>query len=84
VTNPEPQQDWSIPEGKTFLEFFGKKSTVEQGAWPRLADPRFDEPKSMCIRYQVKGKCTNRCTLAHLPKSKMSAKIETAITARIS
>jgi hypothetical protein len=82
VTNPEPQQDWSVPEGKTFLEFFGKKSTIDQGAWPRLVDPRFDEPKSMCVRYQVKGKCTHRCTLAHVPKSKMSAKIETAITAK--
>ncbi len=36
----------------------------------------------MCIRYQVKGACTTRCTLAHVVKSKLSEKDDATITER--
>jgi hypothetical protein len=79
--NPEPQQAWSIPEGKAFNDFFTIGGINEKG-WPRLADPRFDSDRSMCLRFQVKGECTTACTLAHTPRNKMSNKQETDIAAR--
>jgi hypothetical protein len=83
VTNKEPQQDWSIPEGKSFGKYFTTTGTGENDLmWPKMADERHEVEKRMCIRFQVKGHCTDKCALAHTVKSKMSNKQETEITAR--
>ena len=81
VTNDEPQQSWSIPEGKAYLSYFKPGGPNDTG-WPKLEDPRWESDRRMCIRFQVKGQCTGACTLAHTPKSKMSNKQETEIAAR--
>ena len=81
VSNPEPQQAWSIPSGKRYLDFFAMGSIHETG-WPKVQDTRFERPRSLCIRYQVKGTCTEGCSLAHLTKSQMTNKQETDVTAK--
>jgi len=81
VTNAEPQQAWSVPEGKKYNDFFAEGGSNEYG-WPKLVDARFEVPRKMCIQFQVKGACTEECTLAHVTRSKMSNKQETEVSAR--
>ena len=81
VTNKEPQQAWSIPEGKAFADCFAGAQGNDSG-WPKLTDVRFDTKRNMCPRFQVKGACTKDCTLAHTVKSKMSASQEAEISTR--
>jgi hypothetical protein len=81
VTNKEPQQAWSIPQGKSFLDFFNGTQGNGVG-WPKLTDAWFESTRNMCIRFQVKGSCTQRCTLAHTVKSKMSGTQETKASAK--
>jgi hypothetical protein len=63
------------------MDFFAPGG-ANKGGWPKLYDARYDRERSMCIRYQVKGACTTRCTLAHGIKSKLSAKDDATITER--
>ena len=81
VKNPETQKAWLIPEGKTYFEIFEKGGANESG-WPKFMDKRHETERSLCLRYQVKGKCTTKCTLAHVAKSTMSETKETTIAAR--
>ena len=81
VSNAEPQQAWLVPYGKRYLDFFAMGSVNKTG-WPKVNDPRFDKPRSMCIQFQVKGTRTEGCSLAHITKSKMSNKQETDVTAK--
>jgi hypothetical protein len=81
LTNSEPQQAWSIPEGKAYKDHCQQGGANELG-WPKLKDARFESDRSMCMRFQVKGECTKRCTLAHITKSKMTAKQDADGTAR--
>ena len=81
VDNPEPHKAWQLPEGKTYVEIFDKGGPNDTG-WPRMSDPRHEGDRSMCLRYQVKGACTTRCSLAHVVKSKLSTKNESTIDAR--
>jgi hypothetical protein len=83
VTNKEPQQAWSIPEGKAYDDFFKTEGGgVNDLNWPKMADARHDWDKRMCVRFQVKGKCTSQCSLAHTLKSKMSSQQGKAVTDR--
>jgi hypothetical protein len=81
VTNKAPQQAWSIPQGKSFLDFFNGTQGNDVG-WPKLTDGRFESTRNMRIRFQVKGSCTQGCTLAHTVKSKMSGAQETQASAK--
>jgi hypothetical protein len=81
VTNKEPQQAWSVPEGKSFASYFEGPQGNEHG-WPKVNDKRFDSARCMCVRFQVKGSCTEGCTLAHIVKSKMSEEQATKVTAK--
>ena len=81
TNNKEPQPAWSIPEGKKYLDFFTTGGENEAG-WPKLYDARADRTRGMCIRYQAKGVCTTKCTLAHVVKSKLSEKDATIISDR--
>jgi hypothetical protein len=81
VVNKEPQHAWSIPEGKTYQDFFSENSPHKMG-WPKLVDPRAEGPRQMCVSFQVKGHCTKKCTRAHVSRSKLSSKQETDITSR--
>ncbi len=84
VTNTEPQQAWSIPEGKTYDEYFSTNGGggVNDQNWPKMTDDRHDSDRRMCIRFHVKGECTNQCTLAHTLKSKMSSRQRTTVAER--
>jgi hypothetical protein len=83
VTNKEPQQAWSIPEGKTYDNYFNNDGEgVNDQNWPKMADDRHDYARRMCVRFQVKGQCTSQCTLAHTLKSKMSNKQRTTVSER--
>jgi hypothetical protein len=80
VTNKEPQQARSIPQGKSFLDFFNGTQGNGVG-WPKLTDARFKLTRNMCVRFQVKGSCTQSCTFAHTVKSKMSGAQEAEASA---
>jgi hypothetical protein len=82
VINPERQQEWEIPAGKLYTDFFPKGAPSQTG-WPKQIDPRYDTPRGMCLRFQVKGKCTAKCSMAHVVRSAMTAKDETEVAARI-
>ena len=56
--------------------------SVNKIGLPKVTDPRFDKPRAMCIRFQVKRTCIEGCSLAHIIKSKMSNKQDTAIMAK--
>ena len=56
--------------------------SVNETGWPKVTGPRFDKLRTMYIRFQVKGTCTEGCSLVHIAKSKMSNKQETNITAK--
>ena len=67
---------------KRYLDFFAMGSPHETG-WPKVQNPRFKKPRSLsCIRFQVKGSCTEGCRLAYITKSKMTNKQETDVTAK--
>jgi hypothetical protein len=70
--NKEPQQAWSIPEGKSYLDFFGDDSPNHYG-WPKLVDQRAEGPRTMCAKFQVKGQYKTGCKLAHVVRSKLSS-----------
>jgi hypothetical protein len=81
VTNKEPQQAWSVPRGKKFIDFFNGSQGNDMG-WPKMADARFESTRNMCVRFQVKGSCTKGCTLAHTIKSKMSDAQESEVSTK--
>ena len=81
VTSAEPQQAWSAPEGKKCNDFFAEGGSNEHG-WPKLVDARFEVPRKMCVQFQVKGACTEECTLTHITRSRMTNKQETEVSAR--
>ena len=63
-----------LPKGKGYTDFF-KKGSPNVRKFPKLSHHRTGKPGAMCISYQVLGKCQRKmkCSLAHTPKSKMSA-----------
>jgi hypothetical protein len=79
--NPEAQPDWAIPEGKTYGSFFPRASP-NQTDWPRMTEIRHATMRSMCVRFQAKGQCTVKFSLAQVPRSKMTDKEEVGIAAR--
>ena len=80
AVNKEPQQAQSIPEGKACLDFFPEGGPNKHG-WPKLHDRQCKVPQKMCLKHQVKRARTTGCTLAHVPKSRLSKRHETEITA---
>jgi hypothetical protein len=81
MVNKEPQADWEIPSGKTYTDFFSPGSPSSVG-WPKQNDPRHDTRRTMCVKFQCKGKCTTTCPMAHVVRSVMSNKDDTEISAR--
>jgi hypothetical protein len=79
--NEDVEPKWTVPSGKFYNEFFPRNSPNLSG-WPKLQDPRFDSDRSMCVKYQVLGRCKSRCPLAHMEKGKMANKDEVEISTR--
>lgn len=69
--NANPHADWMIPKGSDFLGLFKDRLPGSKN-WPKIQDPRLPKknrlPKSapLCARFQMTGKCTYGCQLAHV------------------
>ena len=79
TTNPSPEAAWTLPEGKSFKDFFDKsveslKPNVVD--WPKFKhhDPsvRGSKMKTLCLKYQCLGRCENKCSFAHADPGKMT------------
>ena len=83
--NPAPVQEWSIPKGKTYGDFFDPR--VEElkknsKGWPSLPHHKSGQEKPLCMKYQVKGSCRAKCPLAHVRPNEIDIKVKDEITVR--
>ena len=71
TTNPSPVHQWLLPQGKQFTDFFhpitdlGKANTSR---FPKVPHHQLDKNRTLCIKYQVRGKCQPQCWLSHIPQ----------------
>jgi hypothetical protein len=84
--NPEAKEEWSIPTGKKFGDFFSPaKNDLKPNCvgWPSFPHhlPKTERP--MCLRFQTTGECTANCGNSHILPSKMSPKVWSDVKARI-
>jgi hypothetical protein len=79
------KEDWILPKGKTYGEFFNKKKYPENvQSWP-IVKHHIQERGSapLCMRYQSTGLCKWGCTFAHVKPSSLPAEIQNAVTERL-
>jgi hypothetical protein len=75
--NPEVCEEWKIPASVDFLSLF-KDRTPASKNWPKFADRRLGSRNKktkvapLCVRYQMTGKCTQGCKLAHILRASMT------------
>jgi hypothetical protein len=75
TTNPSMMTSWSLPNGKTYNDFFNprepEKKPNTQG-WPKFPHHKFpSKTKNLCLKYQAKGACLSACFMAHVNPLKM-------------
>jgi hypothetical protein len=74
--NPNTVQDWRLPNGKTYTDFFDSRvpeKKVNTTDWPKF--PHHKTPsklKGLCLKYQSKGACTTMCYMSHVDPDKMN------------
>jgi hypothetical protein len=84
-TNPGLEPSWAPPDGKTYNDYFNGKDPVQRKnlfSWPDIKHHSLGRRKPLCVKYQVIGKCSAGCTLAHQPPSQMSPSAKTAASKR--
>ena len=75
--NSDTYPAWVVPTGSDYLDLFADR-TPGARKWPKFVDPRLarkgrtNTATSMCVKFQMTGKCVQGCTLAHVPTSTMS------------
>jgi hypothetical protein len=84
VKNPEVVGAWALPDDKSMKDLF--TSSTPQGKeniklFPRV--PHYNlmisGKKSLCIKYQCRGKCRAGCPQAHLKPAVMAADVKAQI-----
>ena len=76
--NGYPHPGWGAGEGKDYLSLFTNRAPGTKN-WPKFTDARLPQrngqprPAPMCVRFQMTGKCTQGCSLAHVHAKHMSA-----------
>ena len=75
--NLETHEGWKIAAAVDFLSLF-KDRTPASKTWPKFPDRRLGirnkKPKvaPLCVRFQMMGKCTKGCKLAHVTRDSMT------------
>ena len=84
IKNPEVVSAWALPDDKSMKDLF--TSFSPQGKeniklFPQLPhhNPAVSGKKSLCIKYQCKGKCRAGCPQAHLKPAVMAADVKAQI-----
>ena len=85
VANPSKETAWSLPEGVDFNSLFGKGMFENQKGFPKFKHHARSGDASMCLRYQILGKCHGgkECRGAHIPPDQMKAEDKAAVDVRI-
>jgi hypothetical protein len=84
IKNPEVVSAWALPDDKSMKELFTNYSP--QGKeniklFPKVPhhNPAVSGKKSLCIKYQCKGKCRAGCPQAHVKPAVMAADVKAQI-----
>ena len=80
VTNPKPEESWSLPEGQTYSKVFKRRSKALQG-WPSFPTGK-GTSAPMCVRFQVLKKCRESCLLLHPDPSLMELSAHMKVSAK--
>ena len=80
--NPSSVQEWALPEGKRYGDFF-RIGTDNLKDWPQFTHHRTGRSRPMCVKYQVLGKCRASCINAHVKPTTINRKNHDAVTARL-
>lgn len=76
-SNPDVHRDWAAPTGTDYMDLFADRSPGAQ-KWPKFVDPRLSRKGrtntavAMCVKFQMTGRCTQGCALAHVKATTMS------------
>jgi hypothetical protein len=79
------KEDWILPKGKTYGNFFNKKKFPENvQSWP-IVKHHIQERGSapLCMRYQSTRLCKWGCTFAHVKSSSLPVEIQDTVTERL-
>jgi hypothetical protein len=83
--NPGLEQDWKLPEGKRYKDYFdsrdtdGKANTID---WPKFPHHKSGVNKRLCLKYQTTGSCLSSCYLAHVDPRTMVNETKKTISDR--
>jgi len=84
IKNPEVISTWALPDDKSMKDLF--TSFTPQGKeniklFPQVPhhNPTVSGKKSLCIKYQCRGKCRAGCPQAHLKPAVMAADVKAQI-----
>jgi hypothetical protein len=75
ITNDQPVQDWALPSGKAFKDFFGRNNPKNQKGFPKFKHHKDGKLKFLCLHYQVLGTCSRGgdCNMSHIRPSDLDA-----------
>ena len=77
-------QEWQVPAGKRFGDFFGSRMPENNRVFPRQPHHKTKRPVSICARYQIEGARECRfgadCTLCHIRPKDIPKGIKDKIT----
>ena len=75
--NPDVHPTWAVASGTDYLDLFADRAPGSR-KWPKLVDSRLarkgkpNTAVSMCAKFQMTGRCSQGCTLAHVTAATMS------------
>ncbi len=76
-TNGYAHPAWLVPSGVDYLSLFENRAPGTKN-WPKFVDPRLPKRNGqsratpLCVRFQMTGRCTHGCSLAHVLAKPMS------------
>jgi hypothetical protein len=82
--NPEMVEAWTIPDDKDMKDIFTSfspkgKENIKRFPHVRHHNPTVLGKKSLCIKYQCRGKCQVGCPQAHVKPTSMAADIKAKV-----
>jgi hypothetical protein len=84
VRNPEVVRAWALPDDKSMKTLFTSSSPEGKEnlrLFPKILhhNPKISGKKSLCVKYQCKGRCRAGCPQAHLRPAVMAADVKAQI-----
>ena len=85
TTNPSPRDNWLIPEGKKWSDYWGAEKAANGKGFPKVRHHASRRTANLCIAYQVVGKCSkgSSCSLAHVKPDEFKDEESEAISSRL-